>query len=172
MKMVYDGWHKLSLMETVVKGKLVQREFLHLKDAVGAVITDSLGNVGLVEQYRPAVGVHTLEIPAGVLDKPGLTPKETLLEELEEECNIHEEDILFFENCVPAGFNMVTGSSNAYMNMFRVKVKEQPKETVVEDADVEKVIWVPFETLENLVKEGKIIDNKTIMAYFMLKNEV
>lgn len=171
MKLVYDGWHKISKIKARIKGREVERELLHLKSAVGAIVTDSDGKIGLVEQYRPTVDLVTLEIPAGVLDKEGLTPLETIFEELEEECNIKRSQIIEATPCNPNGFYMVTGSSNAYMYMYRITVEVQPEEVLVDDADVERTIWVDFDTFEKMVLSGKIIDNKTIMSYFILKGE-
>lgn len=172
MKYLYNGWHKISEIKAMVKGKLVSREFLHLKSAVGAITTDTLGRVGLVQQYRPTIDKTTLEIPAGVLDKKGLTPLEILIEELDEECNIKSSEIISATPCEVNGFYMITGSSNAYMSLFRIKVEEQPNEVIVEDSTVEKVIWIPFNEFEKLIKEKKIIDNKTILSYYILKGEM
>ena len=171
MKLVFDGWHKISKIKTRIKGKEVEREFLHLKSAVGAIVIDTEGKIGLVEQYRPTVALVTLEIPAGVLDKEGLSPLETMIEELEEECNIKKSQIVEAKPCNPNGFYMLTGSSNAYMYMYRITVETQPEEVLVDDADVERTIWIDFDTFEEMVLSGKIIDNKTILSYFILKGE-
>lgn len=172
MKYLYSGWHKISEIKAIIKGKLVSREFLHLKDATGAIITDTRGRVGLVQQYRPTVDKTTLEIPAGVIDKEGLTPKQIIIEELAEECNIGRKQIISCEPCEIKGFNMITGSSDAYMYLFRVIVEEQPDEVIVQDADVEKTIWVPLDELKHLIKDEIVVDNKTILAYHILKGEM
>lgn len=168
---LYNGWHKISEIKANIKGKEVTRELLHLKSAVSAIITDEEGKVGLVQQYRPTIEQTTLEIPAGVLDKEGYSPKETLIEELEEECGLTESDIISIHPTNPSGFYMVTGSSKAYMHLYRVKVKTQPKEVLVDDADVERTIWIPFDEFERLVLNEAIVDKKTIMTYYILKGE-
>ncbi len=40
-------------------------EVLENHDAVSAIVKDKNGKILLVEQYRPAMDVNTLEIPAG-----------------------------------------------------------------------------------------------------------
>lgn len=167
----YDGWHKIEILETEMKGKKVIREKLHLQGGVGAIITDEIGKIGLVKQFRPTIGFTTHEIPAGVLDKKNLSPLETLLEELEEECNITSEDILDISEPVVKGFYMMAGSSDAFMHLFRIHVKEQPKEVIVDDPDVEKTIWVTEEELDKMFLDGEFKDNKTVMAYLILQKE-
>lgn len=57
---------------------------LELPDYVSIVAQTKSGDVVLVKQYRPAVEVVTLELPAGLVDA-GWTPDETAVRELKEE---------------------------------------------------------------------------------------
>lgn len=169
---LYNGWHKIEKVNCQIKGEEVEREKLHLKSAVGGIVTDTKHKIALVKQYRPIIKQHTCEIPAGVLDKEGLTPTEILVEELYEECGLQNEEILTIQPCTIKGFYMVTGSSDAYMYLMRVTVSHQSaiiKE--VHDSEVESVHWVDFDVFEKMIITGQIIDNKTIMAYHILKGE-
>ena len=53
-------------------------------DGVLVLATTEPGDIILVKQFRPALGVYTLEFPAGAID-PGETPKQAACRELREE---------------------------------------------------------------------------------------
>lgn len=170
-KYLYDGFHKIIEVEAEMNGKKVKRERLLLKSAVGGIVIDENNRIGLVVQYRPTIEQMTREIPAGVLDKPGLTPLQTLIEELEEECQIKPEDILSINEEPFQEYYMVTGSSNAKMSIYEIQVKAQSNKAV-DDVDVESVEWVDLETFEEYVKNGSIVDGKTLISYYYLKSKL
>lgn len=64
--------------------KIVDWTFTGKRDAVGVVALLDDETILLVKQYRPAIKMETLEIPAGLLEE-GECPKEAALRELEEE---------------------------------------------------------------------------------------
>lgn len=167
MKLAYDGWHKIAEIEAEIKGEKVLREKLILKSAVAAIITDTAGNIGLVKQYRPIIGKTVYEIPAGVMDKEGLTAEETLIEEIKEECEI--DNILTI--CPLRPYYMVAGSSDATMQLFRVIVDPQPAFKEVADVEVESVHFVKPSKMYQMIQDGEIVCNKTIMAFYILNSE-
>lgn len=169
-KIVYNGFHKVAVLETEMKGKKVQREQLLVKSAVAAIVTDDEGKIGLVTQYRPIIGKHTKEIPAGLIDKEGLTPEEILIEELYEECGIEKNEILSIEPTEIPPYFMMGGSSDATLTIFRVKVTKQCNK-IVEDADVDEVEWVDLATYKNYLDQRIISDGKGVIAYYVLLNE-
>lgn len=170
-KVVYNGFHTVEQIEVKMKGKKRVIERLGIKNAVAAIITDIEGKVGLVKQYRPCVEEVLYEIPAGLLDKEGLTAVEILTEELEEECEINRDKIAYFSEKPLQTYYMLSGSSNAEISIYRVKLSSKEITKNVSDVDVESVEWMTFLEFENLVKEGKIKDSKTVLAYSYLKNE-
>lgn len=169
-KVLFNGFHKIEEVESVIKGERVLREKLVLKHAVAGIVVDENDKVGLVTQYRPLVGQMTKEIPAGVLDKEGLTPIEILLEELEEECEIPMSDVISISDEPVISYFMLEGNSNAKISIYEVTVKAQ-KDKTVSDVDVESVEWVDLETMDQLIKSGHIVDSKTMMTYHHLKNK-
>ncbi|MGY0394993.1 NUDIX hydrolase [Fusobacterium sp. SYSU M8A802] len=64
--------------------RVVDWTFTGRRDAVGVVAVFEDNSILLVKQYRPAVKIETLEIPAGLLEI-GECPMEAALRELEEE---------------------------------------------------------------------------------------
>ena len=163
-KRLYDGFHKIEEVESEMKGKIVKREKVILPSAVGGLVIDEANKIALVTQYRPTVGLTTKEIPAGILDKD-LSNKDTLLEELEEECEIKTEDILSFEQQPFNHYFMVTGSSDAEMYLYTIYVKRQEDKIIKDDQDVESVEWVTLEQFKDYIDAFKVVDSKSLLAY-------
>lgn len=161
-KIVYNGWHKVEELEASIKGRIVKREKLIIKSAVAALITDTKGKVALVKQYRPCTGESLYEIPAGVLDKEGLTPKQIILEELQEECELDAKDVVVYEEI--AKYYMLAGSSDATTTIFRIKYNGIGCNKIVDDVDVESVEWFSVKELNDMIKAGVIKDAKTIIG--------
>lgn len=169
---LYDGFHKIEKVQTEIKGKIVTREKLILKGAVGGCVIDDLGRMALVTQFRPTANFVSKEIPSGVLDKPLLTPIETLVEELQEECEIPKEDITVAYSTPFEEFFINIGSSDAIITIHEVFVKAQKQRVkLVQDADVESVEWAYLETVEGYIKRGLIKDPKTLLAYHYAKEK-
>ncbi len=72
--------------------RVVDWTFTGRKDAVGIVAVFEDDTTLLVRQYRPAVKIETLEIPAGLLERDE-SPVEAALRELEEETGYRAEKI-------------------------------------------------------------------------------
>jgi len=72
--------------------RVVDWTFTGRKDAVGVVAVFEDNTTLLVRQYRPAVKIETLEIPAGLLERDE-SPVEAALRELEEETGYRAEKI-------------------------------------------------------------------------------
>ena len=169
-EVAYKGFHEIIKMETEMKGKKVFREKLVLKEGVAAFLLDENERIALVKQYRPVAGVYTYELPAGLLDKPHLTAIETLIEELEEECQLSPSDILSYSETPIHKYYMIVGSSDAKIELYAFKVKAQTElNKEVDDVDVDSVLWLTFDELESLVQEEVIQDGKTINAYYYWK---
>lgn len=162
-KLAFDGWHKIALVEAIIKGQKVQREKLLVNDSVGALVVDTNNRVGLVRQYRPTVGEYLWEIPAGVMDKVLLTPTATIIEELYEECEIKPEEILSIQPEPIEEYYMMAGSSDAIMRIYSFKVTAQTDKQVA-DVDVEEVKWFSLEEIKHMLQNKEIKDSKTKLA--------
>lgn len=164
MTLLYDGFHKIEAVNATVNGRQKQYEKLHLKSAVAGLVVNDEGYVCLVEQYRPAVGEFTLEIPAGLMDKPGLTEQETLIEELQEECLIDPNDVFRVEGPI-SHYYMIVGSSDATCSIYYVKVKSQSERHLQNVSDeVSAIHWFGSRDVIKLLEDSKIKDPKTIIA--------
>ena len=163
---IYDGFHKIEMIKAEMKGKTVSRERLIIPSAVGGLVVDSKGRVALVSQYRPTIGQYTKEIPAGILDK-NLSKIDTLLEELEEECEIKRTDIVHIYHKPFKEYYMITGSSDAKITLYAILVNDQglDHKEILDDNDVESIEWVTFDQFTKYVDDGLIVDAKTLFAY-------
>ncbi|HCC07567.1 MAG TPA: hypothetical protein DEP72_05350 [Clostridiales bacterium] len=168
-KIVYNGFHKVWQTEVEIKGVKRIYEKLDIHNAVAGLVTDEDGKICLVTQYRIGAGRNIKEIPAGLIDK-NLTNKEVLIEELIEECEIDEKDITYISENPILSYFMVVGSSECILEIYEVKVKRQHTKTV-NDVDVELVEWITEEQFDEHVKNGEIVDNKTLLSYYYMKNE-
>lgn len=169
--LMYDGFHKIEEFTVNMKGIPKKRERILIKSAVAAVATDIKRRVALVYQYRPCTGEKLYELPAGLLDKEGLSPQEILIEELYEECGIEKSMIEAISSTPVHHYYMICGSSDATMSLFRVRLNTIGITKEVPDEDVEKVEWFSIDQLSELIKEGTVKDAKTIMAYYILLHE-
>lgn len=61
------------------------RDFMSHMGAVGVLAVDDAGRLLVITQYRHAVGLQMVEIPAGLLDLPGEDPQSAAARELLEE---------------------------------------------------------------------------------------
>ena len=50
---LFDGFHKVSEVDTVIKGKKVKREKLHIKHAVAGLVIDEKQSNGLSNAISP-----------------------------------------------------------------------------------------------------------------------
>lgn len=161
-RQLYKGWLKITAVD--YGGKTYEK--LHNHDAVACIVLDGGGKLLLVEQYRPALGVSTLEIPAGIMDKADLTPAGVMAEELWEEAELQVKP----ENLREViRFKPIVGFSDSQMIVFYTRVAEVYSSYAVADCDVYQVHWLTFEDFEAKVLGGLIYDNKTVMAYYYLK---
>lgn len=146
----YDGWHKIELLE--YRGKTIER--INMLDGVMALMKDMNDNICLVKQYRPAADAFTLELPAGVLDKPHLSKTDTLMEEIEEECLL---DRKYFDVSPHPYMKLrsVPGSLNGSISFYYVDadIENEPYAFIPNesDPDVDGIIWMPINDVLDMV---------------------
>lgn len=73
-------------------GRIAEREVIEHHPAVAVVALQDDETVVLINQYRHPVGRRLLELPAGLLDKPGEDPLEAAKRELAEETGLAARD--------------------------------------------------------------------------------
>jgi len=73
-------------------GVIARRDIIDHVGAVAVLAIDDEANVVTVRQYRPAVGTHLIELPAGLLDQAGEPALDSARRELYEEASITATD--------------------------------------------------------------------------------
>ena len=165
MEYLYDGW--LKIYKKDLNGRSF--EILEDKDAVGTLVEDREGKFLLVRQFRTALESESLEIPAGCIDKNGLTPEEIMVEELKEEANL---DIsvnnleLMIDTCPQIGISK--GSYKLYYCSYDgIGINQK----IPDDLDVFETIWVTPDEFLKLIEDREIVDTKSQLAYYMIMNK-
>ena len=169
---LYKGFHSVERLDAVIKGEKKIIERIGIKNAVSALVTDADGKIAFVRQYRPCIDECLYEIPAGLMDKDGLTGSEILTEELYEECEIKASDIEFISKDPMYSYYVLCGSSDAKMSIYRVSLRSVECSKEVADEDVDKVEWLTYDEFDELAQNGKIKDEATLIAYLHLKEEM
>lgn len=162
MGMLYDGWLKIS--ERIYKDRPF--ELLEDQEAVGALVVDIQGKILVVKQFRVPLMRESLEIPAGCLDKEGLTPEEIMAEELEEEANLKVD---------PSALKLLLtilpniGISKSRYFLYSWAFPDVGVDSLIlEDADVTERLWLSLEEFKEKIDQGEIMDAKSILAYYYL----
>lgn len=144
-------------------GSVATREVAAHPDAVGAVAIDEDDRVVLLRQYRHPFGRHHLEIPAGKLDVEGEPPDATMRRELVEEVELDAGvlvHLVTFANS--AGWNDEV--THVYLARdLRPATRPADFELAHEEADME-VLRVPFDEALAMVRQGEIVDAKTVVG--------
>lgn len=137
-------------------GDSFERVYVRHQGGVGVVALDDADRVLLLEQYRHPVRRRLVELPAGVLDRPGEDPRETAARELAEEADL-----------VAAAWTPLLrmysspGSSDEHWHVFLAReLASAPAEGFIrehEEADMRRV-WVPLRDAMHTALSGGITD--------------
>jgi ADP-ribose pyrophosphatase len=123
-------------------GKTITRDFLQHMGAVAIVAINENGEVLTVTQYRHAVGMELVEIPAGLLDELNESPLEAAQRELLEETGYTASTwYTLVDMCTTPG-----SSSEAIRIFLACDVQEHPwnsAELLAEESQMIRT-WVPL----------------------------
>ncbi len=131
----------------------------------GAVAIVALlnGKIVLTKQFRPAVGDVVFEIPAGKLE----------LNEQPEECakrELLEETGLLARNLKKlTSFYSAIGFCNEVIHLYYVDEVMNALQQLDEDEFIELYKFSISELIE-MIENGEIVDAKTILSVYMIKN--
>lgn len=129
--------------------------------AVGILAVTNDAKIILIRQFRPAIGVYALEIPAGAIDdgeSPEVAAKRELLEEAGFMCDSMENIGLL---------EVSPDRINCEFNIFFGKGAKINKG--IKNEEGIEVLLVSKNEFENLIKDGKILSCGTISVYLLAK---
>lgn len=164
-KNIYNGKIiDVTLDEIIIEdgsqeGKKSYREVVYHRGGVCALVKLKNGLIPLVRQYRYAVGMDMLELPAGKLEVDEL-PDEAIVRELEEEVGIIPNKIVSLGKIyVSPGF------TNEMLHLYYVDDYTEGNVHFDEDEFIDKELYT-YDELIKLIEEEKIIDGKTVTAAY------
>jgi len=136
---------------------VVKREYINHPGAAAILPFIDEKNIVLVKQYRYPLNQITYEIPAGKIDK-NETPSECVIRELKEETGYKAERVEKLLSFFPSA-----AFSNEVIYIFTGFGLKEGEQNRDDDEFILKDI-ISFEEAIKMVKMGKIIDSKTIIA--------
>ncbi len=116
------------------------------------------GRILLVRQYRLPARDYLWELPAGRLD-PGETPLKAARRELKEETGLKAKKWSRLASFYPS-----PGFLAEKMDLFLAEDLKQGEAKPMEDERIE-VRWFKAKELDELIRDGKIQDGKTIIGF-------
>jgi ADP-ribose pyrophosphatase len=112
----------------------------------------------LIRQWRFAISQYIIEAPAGTME-PGEDPIETARRELIEETGLAAGEL------IPRGFIYTTpGFTDECIFIFEARDLSPSHEHAPDDDEIIEPVRIPVSEAMRLVREGDIVDAKTIAA--------
>ena len=148
-------------------GSEFQRDLVHHPGAVSVVPVDGDEAV-LVRQYRAAVDLEVLEIPAGKRDVAGEAPEVTAHRELAEEVGLAAgrlEELARFHNSI--GFS--DELSHVYLATELTPVPQDLQGVEEQHLTVERIALAD---VGRLVAAGELVDAKTIIGLLLARDRL
>jgi ADP-ribose pyrophosphatase len=153
---IFEGRALNLRVDTVITpdGRESTREVVEHESAVAVVAVDG-DDVILVRQYRHAVGMDVLEVPAGGIE-PGETPEAAVRRELAEEIGYEPQRLTRL-----GGFYSAPGFCTEYLYLY-LATDLTPKQLFAEDTGEISVVRVPSQEIAGMIQRGEIKDAKSI----------
>jgi ADP-ribose pyrophosphatase len=138
-------------------GEVRKRIRMQHPEAAAVIPFVSDEEIIMVRQFRYALGRETLEIPAGKVD-PGESLEECAKRELLEETGYEAGLITFVYTYAPA-----IGYSNELIHIFSAHqlIKSPMKR---DDGEIISVERLAMERIKSLIRQGRILDGKTLIG--------
>ena len=140
-------------------GERIKRYVFRHPGAVGVVPVDG-DDVVLVRQFRPAVEMEMLELPAGKLDVPGEEPADAARRELVEEAGLDAPQLELLVR-----FHNSGGFCDEETSVFlATELVEATPEAVSVEEQYLTVERVRLDDVHDLIADGTITDAKTVIG--------
>jgi ADP-ribose pyrophosphatase len=152
-----------SVVEEVAhdpSGFEIKRSIIRHPGSAVMMAVDEHNRVLLVKQFRLPAEQELWELPAGRVD-PGESPLEAAKRELREETGYQAEQWTELASFWPSP-GYVAEKMNLYVAQHLTEGQQEP----MEDERIE-LRWFEEKELGKLIREGSILDGKTMIGYFM-----
>ena len=136
-----------------------EKVIVHPNNAVAIFPVDK-DRCKILKQYRFAIDQYIYEMPAGTIE-PGEDPKETAHRELIEETGFTAQTI------VSKGFIYTTpGFTDEKIFLFEARNLSPSEEYTKDEDEIIEVVDVPVTDLPAMIRDGTIVDAKTICLIY------
>jgi len=142
-------------------GKIkIKRDVVNFPKTVGILPLVGKNKIVLIKQFRFPIKKEIWEIPAGKLNK-GEKPEIGAKRELKEETGYVAKELKKIGE-----FYLSPGYSTEYMYLFLAKGLKKGKQILDKGEKIEEVKIFSRKEILKMIKAGKILDAKTILALF------
>jgi ADP-ribose pyrophosphatase len=152
---IFDVWEEEF---DLPNGKSIKQSWIDHKPTVAIVAVNEKNDLLLIKQYRNAIKKNLLEIPAGSMDDLTESPAVCAQRELAEETGFQAKTLVKLFDCY-----LLPGYCNEYMYFFLALDLFSAPLTPDDDEFIE-VMPVSFSQAHKLIKNGEIIDAKTVLG--------
>ena len=142
-------------------GKIGNRDIVRHPGASAIIPFIDEDKIILVNQFRKALDRNLLEIPAGKLDK-GEDPKLCAIRELVEETGYKAEEVTYLGTIATA-----PGFCDELIYLYKATGLSKGEKSLDDDEFTEVKVFT-LEEIKEMIKNGEIIDTKTISSFMYL----
>lgn len=142
-------------------GNNAERDIVRHPGAVAIVAFKDDNTILMVEQFRVALNQKMLEIPAGKLEK-NEKPIDCAQRELEEETGYKAKNLQHIGSIATGA-----GFTDEVIHIFKATELYKGEKGGDDDEFIDVSLY-NIEDIKKLIKEGKIIDTKTISSFMFL----
>ena len=154
---------KVETLEVQLEnGKKTTRNVVRHKGAVCVIPFKDENTVLMVEQFRVALNEFVMEFPAGKLEE-GEDPMDCCMRELEEETSFTSSNIVYLGKIATT-----VGFCDEIIHIYKAGNLAKGRNELGDEDEFISVHEISLDEFKSWVKEGKIIDAKTIAAFGML----
>lgn len=142
-------------------GKKSKREIVNHPGGVAILAYKDSNTLLLVEQFRKPIEQRILEIPAGKIEQ-GEEPESCAIRELEEETGYKARKFKYLGKIVTS-----PGFCDEYIYLFKAENLYKGNDNLQDEDEFINLKEISVEKVKDMIKEGSIIDAKTIAAFMM-----
>lgn len=156
---------KVDEIEYETGNRGIREVALHPGGAVAVPLTEE-GKIVIVEQFRYPFQKKLLELPAGKLDK-GEDPMECAVRELEEETGYKPGGVKKLGEIYTA-----PGYCTEVLHLYLMQELKEGNHNREEGESGMVVHELTLDEIEKKIKEGAIVDSKSICGMYFLRNQI
>ncbi|MFU0800416.1 MAG: NUDIX hydrolase [Xylanivirga thermophila] len=158
---IFDVYHDKVLLEN---GRTTYRDAVKHHPAAAIAAIDDEGYILMVEQYRYPIGQKLLELPAGLVD-PGEQPSDAAKRELWEETGYEAKSWREL-----GSFFSSPGGHDEKIFLYLATDIEKVSKQHLDKNEILTFRRVKFEDVLSMVRNGQILDGKTIIAVLIIES--